>query len=103
MYNRGFIFIMAKAFRDLLSSSGYSTNRADNPNVIRVRIENPVREAYGSETSGETLGPSNLFQDDSGPLVSGQVQLPTINNDIRTPGVIETTRVDKANLKKRPI
>jgi hypothetical protein len=94
---------MPKAFRDLLSQTGYSTSRADNPFVIRVRDDNAPREAYGSETSGETLGPTNLFQDDHGPRVPGQVRIPPIDNDIRTPAIIEVPGGSKASLKKRPV
>jgi hypothetical protein len=94
---------MAKAFRDLLSRSGYSTNRADNPNVLRIRDDDAPREAYGSETSGETLGPTNLFQDDHGPEVSGSVRLPETINDIRAPAIVEIPGGSKANLKKRPV
>jgi hypothetical protein len=94
---------MAKSFREMLSKNGYSTTRADNPNVIRERDDNAPREAYGSETSGETLGPTNLFQDDRGPLVPGQINLPPKVDNIRTPAVVEIPGGNTANLKKRPV
>jgi len=81
---------MAKAFRDILSQVGYSTKRADNPQVVRERIDNPPGVAASSITSDGVGGPSTLFQDDHGPIV--QKLTPPIKDNIATRGTIEIPR-----------
>lgn len=81
---------MANAFRDLLAKAGYSTSRADNPQVLRERIDNPPGVSSRDLTTDGVGGPSTLFQDDHGPMV--QNLLPPANNDIATRGIIETTK-----------
>jgi hypothetical protein len=83
---------MARSLRDVLSQAGYSTQRADDPAVLREREQNPPREGHASH-SASGLGPTCLIQDDHGPVV--QKLTPAINNDIRTRGVIESTSEKK--------
>lgn len=83
---------MARSLRDVLSQAGYSTQRADNPAVLRDREQNPPREGHASHNANG-LGPTCLIQDDHGPVV--QKLTPPIDNDIATRAVIQTTAEKK--------
>lgn len=70
----------------MLSASGYTIRRADNPAVIREQEENPPIENYSSESSEKLSRRTLLFQDDRGGKVIHAAG--PSNNDISRQPVI---------------